>query len=735
MAPFLGFVKQHRSARTGSRRRLQLEALEERCVLSSYQGTYVGNYIGNTNQGPQNGSVQFTVDNNNNVTMTDPVSATGTVSSSGILQVIRPENDPLNESYTEFDGTFGAATTGFSGTWSVSFEANQPSHEVSGGGTWSASTTAAPIGSHFVVTIQPPNNVVAGAPFSLVVTDEDTSGNPVTSFNGTLTVALASNPGNSTLSGPLTAVANQGVATFSGLSLNNPGNGYTLNVFTSGGNSVTTSPFDVVAAKLVVTKIPSPLPFGTPFEVQVAAENADGTVDTTYNDLVSLQLVFNPGNATLSGTTAVHAVNGVAEFPNVKLTGSGTSVTVQASGADAIKAVFGAIDELGAYRPSDGSWSLDSSGGQTFNPATDQVFFSFSPPGVIGVAGDWTGSGTSKIGDFSNGVWHLDLNDNGVLDPGETFQFGQAGDQPVVGDWNGDGKTDLGVFRAAPDGITGEFILDTNEDHVMGPGDETFTFGLATDRIVIGDWDGQGKDEVGVFRDAASYIPADAGDAVFSLDFSNQHTFNSSSEVFVFGLVSDGVVIGDWNGSGTSKVGVYRSAAAFGAPGTALFSLDTNGSLQFNSSSEVFLYGLVTDQFVTGHWAKTPPLQPEGTPGTGGSPSPSPTANPFAGTYAGTFSGSGTAFGFTAPVSSGVNGTIDSNGNITVTNPGSGSGTVSATGIAHLTGTGAIGVANADYTFDGTFVQASDGTITGSGTWSATFSGGSASGTWQVSRQ
>ena len=60
-----------------------------------------------------------------------------------------------------------------------------------------------------------------------------------------------------------------------------------------------------------------------------------------------------------------------------------------------------------------------------------------------------------------------------------SFQFGMAGDQPVVGDWNGDGKTDLGVFRAAPDGITGEFILDTNENHVMDSGDTTFTFGLA----------------------------------------------------------------------------------------------------------------------------------------------------------------------------------------------------------------------------------------------------------------
>ena len=236
------------------------------------------------------------------------------------------------------------------------------------------------------------------------------------------------------------------------------------------------------------------------------------------------------------------------------------------------------------------------------------------------MAGDWTGSGRTDIGDFSNGTWHLDLNDNGVLDPDETFQFGQAGDQPVVGDWDGNpsGRDEIGVFRTAPDGITGEFILDTNDDHVMDAGDTTFTFGLGTDHIIVGDWNGAGTSEVGVYRDAATYIAADAGDIVFSINSSGDHaTFTN----FVFGLITDKVIIGDWNGNGISKVGVYRdgSSAPVGnalyAPGTALFTLDTNGNLQYDAGiDQVFLYGLYSDQFVSGHWAKTPPLQPEGTP-------------------------------------------------------------------------------------------------------------------------
>ncbi len=264
---------------------------------------------------------------------------------------------------------------------------------------------------------------------------------------------------------------------------------------------------------------------------------------------------------------------------------------------------------------------MDSDSTPGFNSTTDQVFYSFSPPNVTGVAGDWTGSGHSDIGDFSNGTWHLDLNDNGVLDSGETFQFGQAGDQPVVGDWDGNpsGRDELGVFRANPDGSgSGIFILDIANHRTIDSSCETFTFGLATDHIIVGDWNGAGTSEVGVYRDAATYIAADAGDIVFSINSNGDHaTFTN----FVFGLITDKVVIGDWNGAGKSEVGVYRDGSTAGvgnalyAPGTALFTLDTNGNLQYDPGiDQVFLYGLYSDQFVSGHWAKTPPLQPEGTP-------------------------------------------------------------------------------------------------------------------------
>src|SRR5262249_36090218 len=101
-------------------------------------------------------------------------------------------------------------------------------------GTFSTNTAAfkvkAAVGTQLVMIAQPPSTVGVGQGFGLTVAVEDKYGNIVTSFGGTLTVALASNPGGATLGGTLTVAIVNGEATFSGLTLNKPGNGYTLNI-------------------------------------------------------------------------------------------------------------------------------------------------------------------------------------------------------------------------------------------------------------------------------------------------------------------------------------------------------------------------------------------------------------------------------------------------------------------------------------------------------------------------
>ena len=150
-----------------------------------------------------------------------------------------------------------------------------------------------------VVTVQPPSSVTASSGFGLTVTAEDSSGTVDTSFSGTVTMVLSNNPGGATLGGTLSVMAQSGVATFSDLTLNKAGTGYTLLVSGEGVASATTDPFDVTAAtatQLVLTTQPSSgVPVGSAFGLVVSAEDAFHNVEPNFAGSVTLALMNNPG--------------------------------------------------------------------------------------------------------------------------------------------------------------------------------------------------------------------------------------------------------------------------------------------------------------------------------------------------------------------------------------------------------------------------------------------------------
>jgi subtilisin family serine protease len=154
-----------------------------------------------------------------------------------------------------------------------------------------------------------------------------------------------------------------------------------------------------------------------------------------------------------------------------------------------------------------------------------------------------------KIGIFrpSNRLWYLDLSGNGKWDgnPPDLLRgpFGISEDLPVVGDWNGDGRAKIGVFR--PSART--FYLDYNGngawdgpsiDKVCGP------FGISTDLPVVGDWNGDGRAKIGVFRPSAR---------TFYLDYNGNGTWDGTppdKALGRFGASTDRPIVGDWDGIG-----------------------------------------------------------------------------------------------------------------------------------------------------------------------------------------
>lgn len=112
--------------------------------------------------------------------------------------------------------------------------------------------------------------------------------------------------------------------------------------------------------------------------------------------------------------------------------------------------------------------------------------------------------------------------------PREMATFGIDGDHGFVGDWDGDGIDTLGVWR------NGAWFL--RNDIASGIADVAFGYGNPTDVPVVGDWDGDGIDTVGVFRDGSWYLADDI-----------THTVADRVVPFNQGTPSESLCCGDWH--------------------------------------------------------------------------------------------------------------------------------------------------------------------------------------------
>jgi alpha-tubulin suppressor-like RCC1 family protein len=187
-----------------------------------------------------------------------------------------------------------------------------------------------------VFSVQPTASIVGAAirP-AVVVTVLDAHGNTVTRSNTRVTVTLGSSPPDGTLSGTASVAAVDGVATFSNLSLDKSGKGYTLNANATGLGGATSSPFNVTYAPSMLSFEVQPSTTGsgqliTP-AVQVAVQDLERDTVENASASVTVGIGTNPSGGTLAGTTTVAVVNGVATFSTLSIDNPGTGYTLTAS--------------------------------------------------------------------------------------------------------------------------------------------------------------------------------------------------------------------------------------------------------------------------------------------------------------------------------------------------------------------------------------------------------------------
>ena len=160
-------------------------------------------------------------------------------------------------------------------------------------------------------------------------------------------------------------------------------------------------------------------------------------------------------------------------------------------------------DEIGLFRPATGTFVLDFDGDGVSSDADDRVGAmldgkAYGKP----LVGDWDGIGGEEVGLYrpGTGVFTLDRDlDLVSLDADDTVitrLAGKVGGQALVGDWDGDGDDDIGLFFS----LSGQWLLDTNANPLAAERTITRLDGAVGGRAMVGDFNGDGITDCGLFR-------------------------------------------------------------------------------------------------------------------------------------------------------------------------------------------------------------------------------------------
>jgi len=162
-----------------------------------------------------------------------------------------------------------------------------------------------------------------------------------------------------------------------------------------------------------------------------------------------------------------------------------------------------------------------------------------------------------------------------------SFFYGNPGDIPFMGDWDGDGVDTPGLYRQS-DGYV--YVRDSN---TQGIATSEFFFGNPGDFPLVGDFDGDGKDSVSIWRALENrvYVINELGE--------DEKGLGAADYFFEFGNPGDTPFVGDFDGDGIDTVGLHRVSTGF------VYFSNTN---ETGTADETFFFGDAGDQILAGDW-------------------------------------------------------------------------------------------------------------------------------------
>jgi hypothetical protein len=164
---------------------------------------------------------------------------------------------------------------------------------------------------------------------------------------------------------------------------------------------------------------------------------------------------------------------------------------------------------------------------------------------------DFDGDQKADIAVFrpDSGNWYFRASSYGYPSVGvgysNVFQYGLAGDVPIAGDFDGDGKADLAVWRPS-DGSW--HIRYSSLDYSLATFGQ-YQWGLPGDVPISGDFDGDGKNDLAVWRPS---------NGTWYIRYSSLGYSYASYREFQWGLAGDVPIAGDFDGDGKTDLVVWR---------------------------------------------------------------------------------------------------------------------------------------------------------------------------------
>jgi hypothetical protein len=131
------------------------------------------------------------------------------------------------------------------------------------------------------------------------------------------------------------------------------------------------------------------------------------------------------------------------------------------------------------------------------------------------------------------------------------FYFGNPGDFAFMGDWDCDGVDTPGLYRQS-DGYA--YLRNSN---TQGIADVSFFFGNPGDLPMAGDFDGDGCDTLSLYR------PSEGQFYIIDRLGSGDRGLGRAQHSYYFGNPGDAPFMGDWDGDGIDTPGLRRNSNGF----------------------------------------------------------------------------------------------------------------------------------------------------------------------------